>query len=67
MKTKDYRLAALEFAKEVGIKEARKLFVIAGASPSVADKLSRGVYPSEVGTLLGRAIDDAITGKGRAS
>lgn len=68
MKPKDFKQVALALVQAVGKREAVRLIVMAGASPSVAEKLARGCYPSAVGTLLGRAINDAVfASKNRAS
>jgi len=61
MEPKDFRKTAKDLVRAVGKKEAVRLMVMAGASPSVADKLARNVYPSEIGLLLGRAIEEALT------
>lgn len=50
--------------KKVGIVEARRLLVIAGVSPSTADKLVGNRYPSEVGRLLGATITRVATEAG---
>jgi hypothetical protein len=56
----DYKKAVQDLASRIGKSEARRELVVAGASPHTADKLLRGVYPSEVGHLLGGAIERAI-------
>lgn len=60
MSRKDPKEEALELANQVGKPEARRLLVVAGISPHTADKLISGRYTSEVGLLVGAAIQRAI-------
>lgn len=60
MKNTNLKRAVLDLGQRIGKSEARRLLVVAGASPHTADKLLRGVYPSEIGHLLGDAIGRAI-------
>lgn len=57
---KDWKKNVKDMAKRVGKSEAKRQLVVAGVSTSTADKLIRDVYPSEVGPLLGAAIQRAI-------
>lgn len=43
-----------------GKSEARRLLVVAGISPYTANSLTRGVYASGIGPLVGRAIREAV-------
>lgn len=60
MEPKDFKRVVLELVDKVGKKEAIRQLVMAGVAPSTADKLARDDYPSEIGDLLGRAIQDAV-------
>lgn len=54
--SKDPKEIVSEIVKLVGKSRAEKLLIRADASPSVAGKLTRGTYESEVGDLLAGAI-----------
>lgn len=60
MLSKDLKKMAEEFAKRVGKPRARKLLVLEGVSPHTADKIISGRYPSEIGELLGAAIERVL-------
>ena len=60
MKAQGAKQAAMDLAKRVGKPEARRLLVVAGISPHTADKLISGRYTSEVGLLVGAAINRAV-------
>lgn len=55
------------WATQIGKSEARRLLVVAGVSPHTADKLIGGRYPSEVGLLMGAAIERAIEASKQAA
>lgn len=60
MANKNLKKDIADLAKRVGKPEARRLLVVAGISPHTADKLIGERYPSEVGILVGAAIQRAI-------
>jgi hypothetical protein len=60
MSSEDLKKKAEEFAAKVGKPKARKALVLEGVSPHTADKIISGRYPSEIGELLGAAIERAI-------
>ena len=67
MKKTDLKKAVLDLSKRIGKSEALRLLVVAGASPHTAEKLLRGVYPSQIGHLLGDAIGRALEAEKAAS
>ncbi len=65
---KDPKKLIKELASQVGRPEAKRLLVTEGISVSVADKLVRDVYKSDVGLLVQDAISRAIkAAKAKAS
>lgn len=54
--SKDPKEIVREIVDMVGKSKAVRLLVKADASPSVAGKLTRGTYASEIGDLLAGAI-----------
>ena len=70
MRNKDPKNTVRQIETLVGRKEALRLMVIEGVSPSTADKLLAERYDSEVGALLSLAIAramDAAKNRGKAS
>lgn len=59
MAIKDHKNTVQDLAARVGKPRARQFLVAAGVSISAADKLLRGKYKSEIGLLLGAAIERA--------
>lgn len=51
---------AVDLAARIGKSEARRRLVVEGVSPHTADKIIGSRYPSEIGVLLGAAIQRAI-------
>lgn len=67
MSSNELKRKTIEFAKRVGKPEARRLLVVAGISPHTADKIIGGRYPSEIGILLGAAIQRVIEASKQAA
>lgn len=69
MRNQDPKDIVRQLEALVGKRAARRLMVVEGLSPSTADKLLRECYPSEVGALLGDALERALNAakKARAS
>jgi len=53
---KDPKAVVREIIQLVGKPEAERLLIDAGVSPSLAAKLKRGKYRSEIGRLVAEAI-----------
>lgn len=67
MSDKDLKEEVQALARLLGKSEARRRLVVEGVSPHTADKLMRGVYPSEIGVLLGSAIRKVLEAAKKAS
>lgn len=57
--SKDPKQLVQEMVRRLGKREAERLLINARVSSSVAGKLIRGTYPSEVGELVAAAIEKA--------
>lgn len=64
---KDPREIVQEIIKMVGKRKAERLLIHEKISPSVASKLARGAYPSEIGELVADAILRAKEAAAKAS
>lgn len=65
--SRDPKEVVQEIVELVGKREAVRLLVVADVSTSVAGKLVRGVYESEVGALVAAAIEKARAAAAQAS
>lgn len=65
--SKDPKRVVQEIVDLVGKRRAERILINADVSPSVAGKLVRGKYDSEIGVLVAAAIDKARAAATKAS
>ncbi len=65
--SKDPKTVVQDIIRLVGKRKAERLLIGAKVSPSVAGKLVRGKYESEVGELIAAAIETARAVAAQAS
>ena len=65
--SKDPREIVQELVQMIGKRKAERLLISENISPSVANKLARNAYPSEIGELVAAAILRAKEAALRAS
>lgn len=65
--SKDPKRVVEEMVQLIGQRRAERLLIAQEISPSLAGKLARGTYESEVGPLIAAAIERARTAASQAS
>ncbi len=65
--SKDPKKIVEELVEMLGKPRAERLLIEADVSPSLAGKLVRGTYPSQIGILVGAAIAKAREAAAKAS